>query len=170
MHVCVRNLTIIASDNGLAPGWRQATIWTSAGMLLIGPSGANFSEILIENFAFSFNETNFENAVHETVSILFRPQCVNLLDSCESLACLCLVSQQLSCVDFYKNVLLFCFYTPCFNKVERGEYWFHVVHLSVRPSVLLWTESCPLCNLHNTGRIHFIFTHLGKQLQEMCRV
>ena len=36
-HICVSKLTIIGSDNGLAPGWHQAIIWTSAGILLIGP-------------------------------------------------------------------------------------------------------------------------------------
>ena len=44
-HICVGNLTIIGSDNGLLPGWRQAIIWTNAGILLIGPLGTNFSEI-----------------------------------------------------------------------------------------------------------------------------
>ena len=34
-------------DNGLSPGRRQAIIWTNAGIFLIGPLGANFSEILI---------------------------------------------------------------------------------------------------------------------------
>ena len=29
-HVCVSKLTIIVSDNGLAPGWRQGIIWTNA--------------------------------------------------------------------------------------------------------------------------------------------
>ena len=36
-HICVGKLTIIASDNGLLSGRRQAIIWTSAGILLIGP-------------------------------------------------------------------------------------------------------------------------------------
>ena len=36
-HICVGNLTIIGSDNGLSPGQRQAIIWTNVGMLLIGP-------------------------------------------------------------------------------------------------------------------------------------
>ena len=35
MHTCVRKLTIIASDNGLSPGRRQAIIWANAGILLI---------------------------------------------------------------------------------------------------------------------------------------
>ena len=47
-HICVGKLTIIASDNSLAPGRRQAIIWTNAEILLIGPLGTNFSEILIE--------------------------------------------------------------------------------------------------------------------------
>ena len=36
-HICVGNLTIIGSDNGLSPGRRQAIILTNAGILLIGP-------------------------------------------------------------------------------------------------------------------------------------
>ena len=47
-HICVNNLTIIGSYNGLSCGRRQAIIWTNAGILLIGPLGTNFSEILIE--------------------------------------------------------------------------------------------------------------------------
>ena len=44
-HLCVGNLTIIDSDNGLLPGRRQAIIRTNAGILLIGPLGTNFGEI-----------------------------------------------------------------------------------------------------------------------------
>ena len=47
-HICVSRLTIIGSDNGLSPDWRQAIIWTNAWIMLIGPLGTNFSEILIE--------------------------------------------------------------------------------------------------------------------------
>ena len=47
-HICIGKLTIIGSDNGLLPGRRQAIIWTNDGILLIGPLGTNFSEILIE--------------------------------------------------------------------------------------------------------------------------
>ena len=49
-------LTIIGSDNGLSPGWRQAIIWTSAAVLLIEPLGTNSSEILIGIQAFSFKK------------------------------------------------------------------------------------------------------------------
>ena len=55
-HICVGNLIIIGSVNGLSPGRRQAIIWTDAGILLIGPLGANFSEILIGHETFLFKE------------------------------------------------------------------------------------------------------------------
>ena len=60
MHICVGNLTIIASDNGLSPGQCQAIIWTDAGILLIRPLGTNLSEILIQIHAFSFNKTHLK--------------------------------------------------------------------------------------------------------------
>ena len=47
-HNNVGNLTIIGSDNGLSPSRRQAIIWTSGGIVFIGPLGTNLSEILIE--------------------------------------------------------------------------------------------------------------------------
>ena len=55
-HICVSKVTIIGSDNGLSPGRRQAIIWTNAGILLIGPWGTNFSEILIGIQTFSFKK------------------------------------------------------------------------------------------------------------------
>ena len=48
MHICVGKLTNIDSDNGLLPKRRQAIILTNVGILLIGPQGTNFSEIVIE--------------------------------------------------------------------------------------------------------------------------
>ena len=45
-HICISKHTNIGSDNGLSPGRHQAIIWTSAGILLIGPLGTNIIEIL----------------------------------------------------------------------------------------------------------------------------
>ena len=59
-HICVGKLTIIASDNGLSPGRRQAIIWTNAGILLIGPLGTKFNEILIEIHTFSFTKMHLK--------------------------------------------------------------------------------------------------------------
>ena len=59
-HICVGILTIIVSDNGLSPGRRQAIIWTNDGILLIGPWGTNFSEILIGIHTFSFKKIHLK--------------------------------------------------------------------------------------------------------------
>ena len=72
-HICVSKPTSIGSDNGLSPGRRQAIIWINAGILLIGPLGTNFSEILIEIYTFSFKKMHMKMA-----AILSWPQCVNL--------------------------------------------------------------------------------------------
>ena len=61
-YLCIGNLTIIGSDNGLSPGWCQANIWTNAGILLIGPLGTHFSEILIEIYTFSFKKMHFKQS------------------------------------------------------------------------------------------------------------
>ena len=55
-RICVSNLIILGSDNGVSHDQRKAIIWTNAGILLIGPLGTNFSEILIEIHRFSFTK------------------------------------------------------------------------------------------------------------------
>ena len=72
-HICVSKLVIIGSDNGLSPGRRQAIICTNAGILLIGPLGTNFSEILIEIHTFSFKKMPFKLS-----SGKWRPFCLGL--------------------------------------------------------------------------------------------
>ena len=59
-HICVSNLTIIGSDNGLSPDRPQTIIWTNAGILLIVHLGTNFSEILIEIRIFSFTQMSLK--------------------------------------------------------------------------------------------------------------
>ena len=60
MHICVGELTIIGSDNGLSPGRRQAIIWTNAGILLIRTLATNFSEILGKIHSFSFKKIHLK--------------------------------------------------------------------------------------------------------------
>ena len=72
-HICVSKLTIIGSDNGLLPGRHQAIIWTNAGILLIGPLGTNFSEILIEIYIFSFMKIHLK-----LTSGIWQPFCLGL--------------------------------------------------------------------------------------------
>ena len=72
-HVCVSKLTIIGSDNGLAPGRRQAIIWTNAGILLIRTSGTNVSEILSEIRVISFQKMHLKMSFGKR-----RPFCLGL--------------------------------------------------------------------------------------------
>ena len=67
------NWVIIGSENGLSPVRRQATIWTNAGILLIGPLGTNFSEILIGIQTFSFKKLHLK-----TSSAKWRLFCLGL--------------------------------------------------------------------------------------------
>ena len=55
--------------------WRQAILWTNAGILFIGPLGTNSSEILIDIDTFSL-KNSIENVVCKMVAILSRLQCV----------------------------------------------------------------------------------------------
>ena len=55
-HICVDKQTIIGSGNGLSPEQHQAIIWTNAGLLLIGPLGTHFNEILIKIQTFSLKK------------------------------------------------------------------------------------------------------------------
>ena len=72
-HICVNDLTIIGSDNGLSPGRRQAIIRTNAGILLIRPLGTNFSEFLVEILIFSFKKMRLKVS-----SAKRRPFCLGL--------------------------------------------------------------------------------------------
>ena len=55
-HICVGKQIIIVSDNGLLLARRQAIFSNNAQILLLGPLGTNFSEILIEIHTFSFHK------------------------------------------------------------------------------------------------------------------
>ena len=72
-HICVGKTTIIGSDNGLSRGWRQAIIWTNAGILLLRPLGTHFNELLIEILAFSFMKMRLKVS-----SAKWRPYCLGL--------------------------------------------------------------------------------------------
>ena len=72
-HICVSKLTVINSDNGLSPGRRQAITWTNGGILLMGPLGTNFSEILSKIHTSYFKKMHFK-----TSSAKWRPFCLGL--------------------------------------------------------------------------------------------
>ena len=72
MHICIGNLTIIGSDNGLSPNRRQAITWNNVEILLFGPLGTNFNEFLIKIRIFSFKK------MHLKMSVKRWPFCLGL--------------------------------------------------------------------------------------------
>ena len=77
-HTCVGKLTIIASDNGLSPGRRQAIIWTNAGILLIGPLGTKFNKMLIKIHTFSFKKMHLKMSSAKWRSFCLGPNVLML--------------------------------------------------------------------------------------------
>ena len=74
-HICVSIIITIGSDNGLSPDRRQAITctYTNAGILLIGPLGTNYSQILIKSNIFSFKKMHLKMP-----SAKRRPFCLGL--------------------------------------------------------------------------------------------
>ena len=80
MHICVSELAIIGSDNGLSPHRRQAIIWTNdewqaiiwthAEILWIGLLKNKFLWNFDQNFYNFILENALENVICEMVSIL----------------------------------------------------------------------------------------------------
>ena len=70
-HICISKLAIIGSDNGLSPGLWQVIIWNNAAILLTGPLGTSFVEILIEIHTFSFRKMLWKMASEK-----YRPFCL----------------------------------------------------------------------------------------------
>ena len=75
-HIYVHKLPIFGSD-GLSPGRHQIIIWISAGILLIGALGTNFSEIFIEIYIFSFKKCLWK--LCPGLNVLSDSCCISLL-------------------------------------------------------------------------------------------
>ena len=92
-HICVSKLTIIGSDNGLAPGRRQAIIETNSGILLIKPVGKNLNDLSIRIQTFSFKKMHLKMS-----SAKWYPFCLglNVLITYSQNECWCSISR--SCI------------------------------------------------------------------------
>ena len=82
-HICVNIQTIIVSYtcNGLSPGRDRAIIWTNDGILLIGPLGTNFSEILTQLFRVEDFYGMFIEILVESVWQTKRMHCLKVIHS-----------------------------------------------------------------------------------------
>ena len=76
----------LISDSKECTGRCQAIIWTNAGILSIGPSDTNFSEILIK-IQNCIHEKASENVVYEMVAIFFRGRWVKSPQSLTIIVC-----------------------------------------------------------------------------------
>ena len=142
-HICVGNLTNIDSDNGLSPGRRQAIIWTNAGLLLIGPLGTNFNEILIEILTFSFKEMRLKVS-----SAKWWPFCLGLSElmqlSCGAMNKKCSpeISENFQGIHHYTVETLYNTVNFCWSTHKR--------HSIARPKgrgmgCLLWVQRATYC-------------------------
>ena len=55
-YICASTLIVTGADNDLSPDRHQAIFRTNSGILLIVPLEANFGEILMESYTFSFRK------------------------------------------------------------------------------------------------------------------
>ena len=74
LHLYSYNADRGTEINGLPlTHWGRVIIWTNAGILVIGPRGTNFSEILIGIQTFSFKKMHLKMS-----SAKWRPFCLGL--------------------------------------------------------------------------------------------
>ena len=94
-HICVSQLTITASDNGLSSGRRLAIIWTNAGILLIGSLRTNCSAILIMIYTFLLKKMHLKMSSRK-----WLPFCLGL---------------NVIILNILKIFILFFFFLNCIN-------------------------------------------------------
>ena len=82
MHICVGKLKIIGSDNGLAPSWRQAILWTNAGLLSIRTLRTYFSEILIKIQQFSLKKMYLKMSSAKQHLCCLGPNVLKVINTC----------------------------------------------------------------------------------------
>ena len=113
-HIFISKLTIMGSDNGLSPGRRQAIIWTNAIILLIGPLGTNFSEILCKIHAFSFKKMHMKMS-----STKWRQFCLGLSElALDIWICIIHLDSYVLAMNFAElNFML------CSHPVQEVFYW-----------------------------------------------
>ena len=138
-HICVGKLTIIGSGNGSSPQRRQAIIWTNAGILLIGPLGTNFNEILIEIQTFSLKKIRLKMSSAKCCSFRLG---LNVLSQC---TCFCFAKQEitvssnpsLSSVDSDTHMS-----SPGISKPFSGANWY--THVRYHDLIVIWLTHCGL--------------------------
>ena len=131
-HKCVGTLTSMGSDNGLSPGRRQTIIWANNGILLIGPLGTSFSEILLEFIHFHSRtciwKCRLENGGHFVSASMCQP----------------LGSIQVSSLQYDVHVYYMTFYIYVrYEVTHEGRIYVFVQYVSTRWGIILCI--CAVC-------------------------
>ena len=74
-EINVMILSSVCASQGIISSRRQAIIWTNAGILLIGPLGTNFNEILIKIHKFSFKKIHFKCCLENGGHLVLASMC-----------------------------------------------------------------------------------------------
>ena len=150
-HICIGNLTIIASDNGLAPGRRQTIIWTNAGILLIELLGTYFSETVIRIQTFSFKKMHLKMSSAKWHSFCLG---LNVLTNYQdrdgnNLCDMFPGKDKYTCQVKNTNMKLLCIYHLNINSLATGKFDWNVRPLSpvifnLNSVVYSWGISCEI--------------------------
>ena len=146
----------------MSPGRRQAIIWTNARILLIGPLGTNFSQILIEIYTFSFKKMHLKMS-----SGKWRPFCLGLNVLRQDIISVNLAASQES--PFEKSIcsraraIKSLWYIPCFMRQGNGQYQNecggHAYHINTLGTEWLKWQEVGRPNL----KMHFKQIFVGKK-------
>ena len=78
MHICIGNLTIIISDNGLSSCWRQNHCLNQSWHIVNWTLRNKLQWNLNLNSYIFFQENGFQSVVWKMAAILSQPQCVKV--------------------------------------------------------------------------------------------
>ena len=147
-HICVIKQTIINWDNGLAPGRRQAIIWTNAGILLTGPLGTTFSGILIGIQTFSFKKMDLKMS-----SAKWRPfgLGLNVLRHCDMVTLYAMIDL---CRQVHFRELLVAWQCQAITWTNASCSRLILIHISTK--FLISNSKLCIWNRHLQNGVHFI--------------
>ena len=138
-HICVSELTVTGSDNGLSHGQRQAIIWTNAGILLIRTLGTNCSDILgeIHSFSFSKMHVKMSSAKWRLFGLVLNELGSGLISSYQLLIKSCLAIKD-GKVEFSRTGVADL--SPIVTRRSWFCEWFFVAILVIRTNLFLFED------------------------------
>ena len=161
---------------------RQTIIWTSAGLLSIGPLGTNFSQILIKTQNFSFGEMHLEvpsakwrpvcpggRWVNSLTLSVATPSTYSFTGSGAPIIYECIIKLITSIKKGWYNRM-----NILSNKMSEVYTWDREIHKAMYVCILLWSVLCPLEAVPGTAilmpRHAFMFIRWWRSLGDWAPV